>query len=92
MGREVSVNRQGIPHLGHRSSRSATMRALAKYRVWVGMTQIELEGASGYSQQTLSCWERGDTTPKISAIEDIAQALGLRVALVDDRGREVTCE
>lgn len=58
------------------------MTALAQIRVDRGYTQRDLAAASGYCLSCICEWERGSRQPRLSALEDIAQALGVRIAIV----------
>lgn len=77
---------RNMPHLGPKASPSATMRRLAERRVAMGMSQVELGDISGYCPTTISCWERGENMPKISAIEDLAEAMGM-VVIMEERNQ-----
>lgn len=44
------------------------------------MTQMQLADAMGVSYQAVSNWERGNSMPDISKLEDLCNALGLSVA------------
>jgi transcriptional regulator with XRE-family HTH domain len=62
----------------------ALMRKLRIRRKVLEMSQRELAEISGYGRERISHWEQGHRLPNISQFEDLAKALGLRIALVED--------
>lgn len=50
---------------------------LARYREESGMSQVQLAGQLSVSQQTLSSWERGKTTPKPFQMQRLEEILGV---------------
>ena len=58
-------------------------------RTKANMTQMELAKASGIPYQTIGHWERNTSSPKYSALEQVAQALHISMAALvsgDDCG------
>ena len=49
-------------------------------RTKANMTQMELAKASGIPYQTIGHWERNTSSPKYSALEQVAQALHISMA------------
>ncbi len=49
-------------------------------RIGKNMTQMQLADAMGISYQAVSNWERGNSMPDISKLEDLCSTLGLSVA------------
>lgn len=68
------------------------MYALRKLRITSGVTQGDLALRAGYSIRTMESWEDGTNYPSIVRADDMAKALGARLALVDADGREITFE
>lgn len=52
-------------------------RNFARLRREKGLTQEQVEGLSGFSQQYLSDLERGKRNPTIVSLYELAQALGV---------------
>lgn len=67
-----------------RPSRRAYMSA---ERARLGITQQELADRVGVSQQTISSWERGVTTPGPQRLSALAAVLGAQVLQLDDEER-----
>lgn len=63
---------------------AALMKKLRIRRRVLEMSQRELADISGYGRERISQWEQGHRLPNISQFEDLAKALGLRIALVED--------
>lgn len=45
----------------------------------LGLTQRELAGLLDVDQVTVSRWERGEVTPRISSIRQLAEIAGMKV-------------
>jgi transcriptional regulator with XRE-family HTH domain len=52
-------------------------RNFARLRRQKGLTQEDVEARSGFSQQYLSCLERGLRNPTIITLYELSQALGV---------------
>ena len=63
-------------------------KRIAKYRKEKNMTQLELADKLGISYQAVSNWERGDSMPDISKLEDISQILDISIDELLDSGRK----
>jgi transcriptional regulator with XRE-family HTH domain len=64
-------------------------RNFARIRRAKGITQEELEGRSGFSQQYLSSLERGRRNPTVITLYELAQALGVsHIELVKPDGNK----
>ncbi len=50
---------------------------ISQLRILNNMTQIELAEKLNYSDKTISKWERGESTPDISVLVDIADLFGV---------------
>ena len=55
-------------------------RRIAKARQDVGLTQRNLADKVGVTAQAVSKWERGNTCPDISILDEIAEALNVSVS------------
>lgn len=55
-------------------------RKIKEARIGKNMTQMDLADAMGVSYQAVSNWERGNSMPDISKLEDLCGALGLEVS------------
>ena len=53
---------------------------LVLYRKLHGMTQAELADAIGYSDKSVSKWERGEGTPDIFLLRLLAEIYGIKVS------------
>lgn len=69
-----------------RQSRFSVVRDLTAARVDLGVARIDLAESSGYHVQIIGRYERGETTPSLQALTDLAEALGLRVTLTPLQG------
>lgn len=59
---------------------------IAYYRKQAGHTQADLGEKLGYSDKSISKWERGDGVPDIYVLSSIADLYGIRVAdLLDEK-------
>lgn len=66
--------------------RGIIARNIAYYRKQAGQTQAELGDKLGYSDKSVSKWERGDGVPDIYVLSHIADLYGIRVAdLLDEK-------
>lgn len=54
-------------------------RRIATYRKEKGMTQMGLANQLGVSYQAVSNWERGESMPDISKLEDLSKELGASI-------------
>lgn len=54
-------------------------RVIRNARIEKNMTQMQLADAMGVSYQAVSNWERGNSMPDISKLEDLCGALGITV-------------
>ena len=54
----------------------AVLRARRKA---LGLSRPQLGRITGYSKDSIECWERGKRLPKMSALLDWAQALGVEI-------------
>jgi len=57
----------------------STGRAIAELRKQKNMTQMELADRMGVSYQAVSNWERGNSMPDISKLEDLSRALDVTI-------------
>ena len=58
-----------------------------------GLSQARLAELSGFSQNTISLIERGDSSPSVDTLETIARAMGLElVDLIGERERPANAE
>lgn len=57
--------------------KSTVARNLAELRLLNNMTQMELAEKLNYSDKTISKWERGESTPDISVLVEIADLFGV---------------
>jgi len=57
----------------------STGKAIAELRKQKNMTQMELADRMGVSYQAVSNWERGNSMPDISKLEDLARALDVTI-------------
>lgn len=71
----------GCVRLPKTQSRFAVIRELAAARVAAGVARIDLAEMAGYHVQILGRYERGETTPSLQALTDIANALGFRLTI-----------
>ena len=53
---------------------------IRKYRLSVGMSQVELADAVGVSRNTIANYESGKTRPSVSYLFKMARALGCSMA------------
>lgn len=53
------------------------MRKLAGIRVTAGLTQLDVAKALGITQTAVSSWERGDGSPKLDKIPQLAKLYGV---------------
>lgn len=58
--------------------------ALARRRVALHMTQLEVAARLPVNNKTVSRWEVGDTVPNVKDAEAYARAVGARWVLVDE--------
>lgn len=65
-----------------RQSKFTAVRQLCQARVAAGMTRNDLADKSGYPEMIIGRYERGETTPSLNALQDLANALGCELALV----------
>lgn len=66
--------------------RGIIARNIAYYRKQAGQTQADLGGKLGYSDKSVSKWERGDGVPDIYVLSHIADLYGIHVAdLLDEK-------
>lgn len=87
----MGVDRRTLRRVGHRNgglvrspktaSPFSIVRALTALRVASGVTRNELADRSGYHEQIIGRYERGETTPSLRALTDLAQALGAEIDL-----------
>lgn len=63
---------------------------LRKLRIKKGLTQGDLAEKAGYSIRTIESIERGKNTPEFHTLQILALALGVKMALVDADGQEIT--
>ncbi len=92
MGNANSGRPRGTPNPYREPKRKLhpLVYALRKLRVTAGITQGDMAQKSGYSHRTIEDWERGNNLPHILALQTWAEAAGLRLALLDKDGNEVT--
>lgn len=64
--------------------------ALRRMRIERTITRGDLSITSGYSVRTIEDWEQGRMHPHIFNLINWAQALGCRIALLDDDDNEIT--
>ncbi|NLN47425.1 MAG: helix-turn-helix transcriptional regulator [Clostridiaceae bacterium] len=57
----------------------STGKAIAELRKQKNMTQMELADRMGVSYQAVSNWERGNSMPDISKLEDLSRALDVTI-------------
>ena len=74
----------GIPHAGKSWSRRAfatprIVESLREQRMAIGWSREDLERKSGYHRSQISEWERGVREIPITALLDIATALGREI-------------
>lgn len=55
-----------------------------------GMTYKEMAEETGYSEFSIYSWANGKHIPSFNAVDDLCQAAGLRIAIVDENGREIS--
>ena len=55
-------------------------KRIAEQRHGKGLTQKELADKVGVTAQAVSKWERGNTCPDISILDEIAEALNVSVS------------
>ena len=87
----VGIDRRKEHRVGHRhggrvrgaktKSRWAVVRLLEELRVARAMTRDDLADISGYHRMIIGRYERGETTPSLKALVDLANALGCDVTL-----------
>ena len=53
---------------------------ITELRQKAGMTQLELGEKLNYSDKTISKWERGQTFPDLSRLDELSELLGVAVA------------
>lgn len=69
--------------------REIIARNIAYYRKQAGHTQAELGEKLGYSDKSVSKWERGDGVPDIYVLSHIADLYGIHVSdLLDEKSPE----
>lgn len=68
---------------------TALVRLLRGRRVVAGITPERAGRRMGWSAAMVRRWDSGDATPRVDAARAYADVVGLRLALVDDAGREV---
>lgn len=59
------------------------VQALRLERYRRGITSLDLAESMGYSQKALFQWEVGISAPKITHLQDWADALGMRITVED---------
>lgn len=52
---------------------------LAELRKGRGLTQVQLADILGYSDKSVSKWERGDTTPDLETLHNLANYYGVTI-------------
>lgn len=57
-------------------------RTIAEARHACGLTQRELAAKVGVTAQAVSKWERGESCPDISILDEIAESLGVSVSYI----------
>lgn len=66
--------------MSERITNQSIAENLALYRKLHGMTQAELADAIGYSNKSVSKWERGDGTPDIFLLLLLSEIYGVTVS------------
>lgn len=67
------------------------MVAIARnQRIARGLTQSDMEARTGYARDLIADWERGRHQVRLCAFLDYCQAIGLRLAILDESGREIS--
>lgn len=87
----VGVDRRSLRRVGHRNggvvraprtmSNMRVIQSLVRLRVALGVTRNELSDRSGYHEVMIGRYERGETTPSLRVLCDLAQALGAEIDL-----------
>jgi transcriptional regulator with XRE-family HTH domain len=54
-------------------------KRIAAFRVQIGMTQVQLAEALGYSQQQVLSFEKGRRKVPVSALPELSRALGVSI-------------
>lgn len=57
-----------------------TGERISRLRQEKGMTQIALAEALGITSQAISKWERGQSFPDVSRLDELSEILGVAVA------------
>ena len=57
--------------------KSTVAKNITELRLQHGMTQLELAERLSYSDKTVSKWERGESTPEISVLVELASLFGV---------------
>ena len=52
---------------------------LVKFRKQAGLSQLELAEKLNYSNKNISKWEKGETTPSVFTLQEIANVYGIKV-------------
>jgi transcriptional regulator with XRE-family HTH domain len=65
------------------------LHVLRKMRFKKKLSQADFADHAGYAVSAVQRWERGKNTPKLSNLHILAQALGVRIAVVDANGRAI---
>lgn len=71
----------GVIRLPKTHSKFRVVRELAEARVRHEVSRIDLGEASGYHHMMIGRYERGETTPSLKTLCDLAEALGYDVVL-----------
>lgn len=70
----LHLHREGFP-MG--DVKSIVAKNIAELRLANNMTQLELAEKLNYSDKTISKWERGESSPDISVLVEIAELFGV---------------
>lgn len=62
------------------------VREIALMRVARGLGRVEFGDLTGYDRNRLYQWESGRNVPSVQAVENLANGLGMRLALVPMEG------
>lgn len=68
--------------------RTAVAKNITELRLLNSMTQTELGERLNYSDKTISKWERGESTPDISVLAELAELFGVSIDYLAGRERE----
>lgn len=73
--------RGGVIRLPKSRSKFRVVRELAEARVRHEVARVDLGEAAGYHHMMIGRYERGETTPSLKTLCDLADALGYDVVL-----------